>query len=198
MKHRRFALSTFAALCGIALVSGGCQDVATLNTPAAPEAPRYTTEGQPIRLLRGSAPAAAPDSVVQTIGALGGELKLGTHKLSVPAGAVAAPTVFTMRLVRQDEGTSYVEVDLSAHRDLADGTRISVGTPTAPFLQPLNLKLDYALLTEPSTAERLVVVYLVNDRASGALEAQPTLVAQNSQWVIAKLTHFSRYIIGEM
>ena len=187
-----------SALFGLVLVSGGCGDAVAPAGLAAPDAPRLATDGTPIRLLRAFTPLGGEDSTVVAIDSAGGELKLGPHMLTVPAGAVTAPTVFTMRLVRQDEGASYVEVDLSAHRLGANGSPVAVGTPAAPFLKPLNLKLNYSMLVETPAAERLVVAYLVDHRASGALEKQPTVVAQNSKWVIAKLTHFSRYAVGEM
>jgi hypothetical protein len=113
----------------------------------------------------------------------GGSLNIGNHVLTVPAGAVDAPTIFTMtKLV--DE----IEVGLTATRLLPN----DVGSQG--FNVPVKLSLSYAnAAAVPANAASMKVVWV---KANGQLMAQPTEVDASGAAVIGTLEHFSSYAIA--
>lgn len=125
-------------------------------------------------------------TVSATIGEYGGELKLGSkYKLTVPAGAVSAPTVFSMSKLDGD----HARFSLTATRGLIPN---NVGE--AGFAKPLTLSVSYAGVENlPSDLSALKVFWLKTD---GSSEAQPSVVDVTGQRVDGELTHFSDYFIG--
>ncbi len=116
------------------------------------------------------------------IGAEGGTITLGEHRLTVPAGAVSAPTAFTVQIV--DE--KYITVLLTAIQGTLD-----IGEQG--FAKPVQLTLSYSTATEPVDESRLLVLWIKDD---GTFEAQPTTVDTAAKRVRADLGHFSGYTIG--
>ena len=113
----------------------------------------------------------------------GGSLNIGNHVLTVPAGAVNAPTTFVMtKLV--DE----IEVGLTATRLLPN----DIGR--RGFDVPVRLSLSYANAAEvPANAHQMKVVWV---KANGELEVQPTAVDASGEAVIGSLRHFSQYAVA--
>ena len=112
----------------------------------------------------------------------GGSLNIGNHLLTVPAGAVTAPTTFTMtKLV--DE----IEVGLTATRLLPN----DVGRQG--FKVPVKLSLSYANATQvPANVSEMKVAWVM---ANGTLQAQPSVVDPSGEVVVGSLQHFSAYAI---
>ena len=112
----------------------------------------------------------------------GGSLNIGNHVLTVPAGAVDAPTTFTMtKLV--DE----IEVGLTATRVLPN----DIGH--AGFNVPVRLSLSYANAAEvPANAAEMAVAWV---KANGDIEPQPSEVDMSGEAVVGSLKHFSAYAI---
>ena len=114
----------------------------------------------------------------------GGSLNIGNHVLTVPVGAVDAPTTFVMtKLV--DE----IEVNLTATRLLPN----DIGHQG--FNVPVRLSLSYANATEIPADVNVMKVFW--KKADGSLEAQPTVVNESSEAVIGSLNHFSGYLVGQ-
>jgi hypothetical protein len=115
----------------------------------------------------------------------GGSLSIGNHVLTVPAGAVDAPTTFTMtKLV--DE----IEVGLVATRLLPN----DVGH--AGFHVPVSLSLSYASAEEvPANLADLKIVWV---KPNGQMEAQPSAVDAADEAVIGTLSHFSGYALAQI
>ena len=115
----------------------------------------------------------------------GGSLNIGNHVLTVPAGAVDAPTTFVMtKLV--DE----VEVGLTATRLLPN----DIGRQG--FNVPVKLSLSYASVNNVSSddAPGLKVMWV---KPSGELEEQPTDVDTAGQAAVGSLYHFSGYLLAD-
>jgi hypothetical protein len=110
----------------------------------------------------------------------GGSLNIGNHVLTVPAGAVDAPTTFTMtKLV--DE----IEVGLTATRLLPN----DIGHNG--FAVPVRLSLSYAnAATALANANEYKVAW---KKADGTFEIQPTVVDESGSAAIGVLDHFSQY-----
>ena len=111
----------------------------------------------------------------------GGVLSIGRHLLQVPAGAVSAPTLFTMHKLPGE-----IKVGLTATRLLPN----DVGH--AGFQKPVRLLLSYADAgnVTDAAASRLVIMW---EKPGGALEAQPSWVDTGTKVVQANLSHFSDY-----
>lgn len=113
----------------------------------------------------------------------GGSLNIGNHVLTVPAGAVDAPTTFTMTKLVDD-----IEVGLTATRLLPN----DVGHQG--FNVPVRLSLSYANAAQvPANLADMKVVWV---KANGSFEAQPSLVDASGEAVIGELNHFSRYAVA--
>lgn len=124
------------------------------------------------------------DGVVSgVVSVAGGVLELDGHSLTVPAGAVSMPTLFTLTVVPGDD----IVVDLRAI-DVATG--LDVGG--RGFALPVQLALSYAgsTVSDPS---RLVIVRIL----AGGDEVLPTTVDTTRRVAWTDLDHFSRYGLCE-
>ena len=112
----------------------------------------------------------------------GGSLNIGNHVLTVPVGAVDAPTTFVMtKLV--DE----IEVGLTATRLLPN----DIGRQG--FNVPLRLSLSYASAAEvPANVNALKVAWV---KADGTYEVQNSFVDESGDAVIGELNHFTAYAV---
>ena len=112
----------------------------------------------------------------------GGSLNIGNHVLTVPAGAVDAPTTFVMsKLV--DE----IEVGLTATRLLPN----DIGRQG--FNVPLRLSLSYANAAEvPLNVNALKVAWV---KADGTYEVQSSFVDESGDAVIGELNNFTAYAV---
>lgn len=146
-----------------------------VEDPLGPEELMELNGLKPVQSLAG---AAVSQVVSAVFGVDGGQLELEGHLLTVPAGAVLAPTRFTMRQVPNGG----VEVDLRATQAVAG----NIGS--SGFEIPVQLALSYAGTDGESNPEDLVIVRV----ATG--ERLETEVVEGSR-VQAELDHFSRYRI---
>jgi hypothetical protein len=120
------------------------------------------------------------------IGRQGGTLRLGLHELVVPRRAVDHPTRFTITM---QYGRNLV-IDLTAV-DQATGASIT------QFDSALQLKLSYWMLPVPrSVVNRLVVVWLKDGDVSGELVPVKTTLQPGDHYIVAWLTHFSKFAMG--
>ena len=119
--------------------------------------------------------------VSAVIGQAGGALAIGQHHLSVPAGAVTGPTLFTMTRVNDKN----LQVDLTATRALPN----DVGR--VGFRVPLKLTVNYRSIRIPDPTQ-LKVVWIKPD---GTTVPQETEVDTKGKFVIGSLNHFSAYAL---
>jgi len=122
------------------------------------------------------------------IGALGGYMELGNYSVSVPAGAVLAPTTFTMTI----QGDGYYSASYRATRKDAAGTEVDVGKQG--FLLPVGVTMPYdsKKYRDPSN---LRIGWLKNDSYTGEIEALPTAASKRTEKLSAAVGHFSAYAV---
>src|SRR5687767_9014518 len=174
-------------LCVPALVVlAGCDGSPAEPTAAVPQVQPsndYTYTWGSLTLVTSAARTLLEISNYAVIGPDGGRLRLGFHELVVPAGAVANATRFS---ITAKYGASPT-VDLKAV-DLVTGASVT------EFPVNLQLKLSYLLtLVRQDEVDRLVVVWLKDNSASGELVPVPTTHVPSGYYVIGWLTHFSQY-----
>jgi hypothetical protein len=120
----------------------------------------------------------------------GGALSIGNHVLTVPAGAVDGPTVFTMT---KPAGT--LKLDLTA-TSVVPGTRLpslnanNVGRNG--FNVPVSLAISYYNVEGVSDPSKLKVGWV---KPNGTVEIQQSQVDVFGKVVVGTLHHFSAYAI---
>lgn len=168
---------TLGIFAGAAL-AGSCD-----RTPLAPSAPpavavhnvRSDWFGWGLNLLLTCSPLPS-DSTSQMIGPDGGTLSVGPHTLTVPAGALTAPTLITAVL----DGDS-----VNAVRFSPEGL---------VFLQPSSLTMSYANCGLLGTFIPKRIVYTTDDFQ--ILEILPSLDDVLTKTVTGQVSHFSQYAIA--
>jgi hypothetical protein len=175
--------------CALLLTMAACDGRETtapdIEAHAAPSSDLVYTWG-PYELVGSDDWASVKITTTHIIGREGGRIVLGLDELVIPRGAVERQTVF--RMTRQLG--PHILVDLKAH-DRRTGAVVDT------FQQPLELKLSYRF-TRLSQADmnRLVVLWLKDDRSDGELIPMPTRVVTRTRQVVGTLTHFSQYAMG--
>ncbi|MBW3629047.1 MAG: hypothetical protein KY464_07085 [Gemmatimonadetes bacterium] len=125
----------------------------------------------------------------QVIGVAGGALELSGHTLTVPAGAVSEPTLFSMIVLPNGR----IEIELLATTVEPFGQSRDVGSGGFQNGNTVRLTLSYARATNVDDPSRLVLLYLRDD---GGVEKIPTTLDQATQTITAELQHFSRYCMA--
>lgn len=116
------------------------------------------------------------DSASQTIGPAGGALTVGPHTLTIPPGALAAPTVIT-GVVQSDT--------VNAIRFAPQGL---------VFQQPAQLVMSYANCGVLGILEPRRIAYTTDDLQ--ILEIIPSLDNVLSRTVTGQVSHFSQYAVA--
>jgi hypothetical protein len=177
-KLRFAALSVLAAT----LVLGGCENTSGLTAPSTLEhkignervvITEYGDEGY--KMVQETDPTVG--TVTAVIDQNGGSLSIGGTRLDVPAGAVSAPTTFTV-----NKPNGELAFDFSATRN----TPNDIGS--AGFPVPLKLTIDYSKI--PNNMEAPAVIWIKPD---GRAEALQTQVDAENKTMTAEVTHFSIY-----
>jgi hypothetical protein len=112
----------------------------------------------------------------RTIGPGGGEVRVGPHRLYVPAGALASDVRITGTTI---PGTLR-GVDFQPH-----GLR---------FSKPVRLTFDYDRCSIPAEAGDTEIVYM--DAADKAIDRQPSVDYRWQRQVVAWTDHFSGYAVA--
>lgn len=168
----------FAVLALLAGAAASCAD-----SPAAPP-----TAPRPASLARFSGaaplqcPVATPTSATATIGAVGGILEAGGHRVIIPANAVLFPTRFTLTV----PASRYVEVDVKA-----------AGLEHFEFLQPVVLSLSYARCARTDIDRENLRIYYVDSDTREILEDKGGADNKLTRTVTTVTDHFSGYLIGQ-
>src|SRR5437870_3667878 len=172
----------------IALMFGACERVGErISAPTSPNASVVVAGKKSYTLIEGVPPTDST-SVSQLIGLTGGTLSLAGHSLTVPAGVVTEPTLFTMTL-----GTrGYVEVSLTATR-VVFGNLIDVGSGGFGNGKTVTLSLTYSWATNVDKPNKLLNV---RELAGDQVEALKSKVDKAAQVVTSELEHLSGYAMA--
>jgi hypothetical protein len=120
------------------------------------------------------------------IGVGGGKLNIQGHSLTIPAGAIDHPTLFTMTI----SPVNRIEVDLTALAIPIVGDPFAVTT----FNQALRLQLTYHRSPDRNTVNpaNLVIINVEGEQAEPARSrAYPA-----NKTVAAQIWHFSKYMMA--
>ena len=172
--HRTLAALALATSLSVAI---GCSaDDQALGPTGAPEqAPPsalVTSLVGNLRLLSCSPQQYAVTT--RTIGAAGGVVTVGTHRLVIPAGALAGPVT-----IKAEQLTARV----NSVRFSPEGLR---------FAKPATLTLSYSNCSPLLVTKRVVYT----DELLRILELLPSLDSFFSKSVSAPIRHFSRYAVA--
>lgn len=184
------ALLTVSAAFGYARAAGtdGPLHVPPISPTASADrgpfaAPRPDDD---LTLIRESLPRSLPAlQVSRVISVLGGSVSLAGHSLSIPAGAVTLPTVFTLTLMP----TGHVDVELTGVLTSLLGRDVDVGA--AGLRRPASLTLTWARASNVDDPHRLRIARVAND----VTELLATDVDSGSRTVSTALEHLSRYVL---
>ncbi len=186
MQRRRTLFALPVLLAGLLLSS--CERPAT-ESPTTPSAvATHSSSLSSYTRIEGRIPADIPDlQASKLIGVEGGSVSLAGHTITVPAGAVGQPTLFTLTLATN----GYVEVDLSATvTDLLGNT---IDTGSQGFKLPVTLSLTYAWASNVSDPSRLLILRLLD---KDKVEPLKSTVDPTGKTVTVQLDHFSKYCLA--
>jgi hypothetical protein len=124
-------------------------------------------------------------TATSTIGAAGGSLTILGHTLSVPAGAVSSPTLFTIAV----QPTGLIEVELTAMQIPEFGLPV----PITQFDVPLQLSLSYSRSRDRAIMRETGVIIHVDGVNATPVRSR---VRPAQKKVVATLWHFSRYMMA--
>lgn len=175
----------WAATLFMVFVLGSCDDSSTVaDNPFSPVTIQASKGGDTYTFVNAGYALTNPLSVSKLIDITGGEITVLGHTLSVPAGAVATLTIFTMTALPGGK----IEVDLLA---LAPILLTDIGV--LGFNKPVTLTLSYAGTPDNVDPKRLVIVHV---RTNGDIEPRKTTVDKKDRTASAKLDHFSKYCLA--
>lgn len=172
MQSHRRGFVTIAILASA--VAGACVEAPTSVTPPArsdvlASGPKFVACSD-----------RTPSSTVATVGPLGGLLSVAGHSISIPAGAVLAPTLFTIEVPQSD----IAEVEIHA-----------VGVEHFLFEVPVTVTMSYAGCNASENSQ-LSVWYI--DRATRErLEYMGGSVDRSARTVTFTTGHLSGYAIAD-
>ena len=195
----RTGIGRTAATMLLTLVIASCDHVGMDATgPAGEFEPQLSSvqsvegsDGRTYELIQEPNLASEDKRVSLTIDHNGGSLEIHGHRLTVPAGAVSVPTVFTM--LRLPNGV--VMVHLFAVQPGLLGETLNIGA--LGFSTPVTVSLTYARATNVRNPQDLVILRM-NPKGTGyPHEVMPVVVDERTQTVQAELDHFSSYSMAQ-
>lgn len=123
-------------------------------------------------------------SVTATIGALGGSIQLGAHRMSLPLNAVTLPTEFTLTV----PASKYVEVDIRAN-----------GQEHYQFNAPVELTVDYSRCTRSNIDldKTSLGIFYIDGATKAILEDMGGVDDKTTRTVTTTTDHLSGYAVGQ-
>jgi hypothetical protein len=110
--------------------------------------------------------------------------------LYIPKNAVRRPTLFCVRMV----GNFHAQVHLTAHEQDRKGGWINVGK--AGFREPVYLLMTYAYATNVVDPSTLTILYDPENGGPFQTTKSFRYLLENNDFVIAELSHFSKYAMA--
>ena len=170
---------TALALTAVLTVAAACSTADDSLGPRTPSAPvQVPPSASLVDLVRSlnllSCTAQPYVAKTQTIGSAGGTILLGTHRLVIPAGALASSV-----RIKAEQVTGRV----NSVRFSPDGLK---------FAKPATLTLSYGNCSSLLLVKRVVYT----NELLGILELLPSLDDLRTKTVSAPIRHFSRYAVA--
>jgi len=124
--------------------------------------------------------SATADTAV--IGPSGGSLAVGRTRVDIPAGAVAQPETFVLKV----PATSQVEVDVRA-----------IGYAHYRFAAPVAVTVDYARCGDLSSDGSAPHAWYVDENTQQAIEDMGGVLDADARTLTFRTPHFSVYMLAE-
>jgi hypothetical protein len=169
-----------AVLTAVAVVAAGCHDAGPLEVEAPDSQPSAGILGGSGGAGLLSCSALPGDSVTQFVGPEGGELRVGPHTLSIPAGALEGGVAITAVVVPEPVN------------------RVRFAPVGLGFQEPASLTMSYANCGLLATLVPKRIAY-VQDNGDGWLEIVELIASVDNllaRRVTGPITHFSSYAIA--
>jgi hypothetical protein len=164
-----------AAALGLAL---GCVDA---GAPTATHAPIAAASSDASAATLISCPSDRSVSTSGVLGLLGGVLSAGGVTVSVPVGALLAPTTIDVTV----PASPYMEVDVSVP-----------GVEHFLFQQPITVSVDYGRCDPAVTSGTLLNAWYIDSGSKQPLELMPTVDNKLTHTVTFTTPHLSGYALA--
>ena len=169
---RRFAALALGAVLAVMVACSAADDSAGPTPPSELQVGGALLSLGDLHLL---ACSAQPYAVrTQTVGTAGGTIVVGTHRLVIPAGALASP------------------VQIKAEQLTGKVNSVRFSPEGLKFAKSATLSLSYGNCSPLLLLKRVVYT---NERL-GILELLPSIDDLRSRTVSAPIRHFSRYAVA--
>ena len=169
---RRFAALALGAVLAVMVACSAADDRAGPTPPSELQVGGALLSLGDLHLL---ACSAQPYAVrTQTVGSAGGTIVVGTHRLVIPAGALASP------------------VQIKAEQLTGKVNSVRFSPEGLKFAKSATLSLSYGNCSPLLLLKRVVYT---NERL-GILELLPSIDDLRSRTVSAPIRHFSRYAVA--
>ena len=164
------------ALLGAALFVVACQEPISLDRRTA-EA-HFTTTSQ-AELLECPFPVAHVG--MASVGPSGGTVTAGGSSISIPSGALLAPTMITLAVSESE----VVQVDITA----GDAEHFE-------FESPVSITIDYSRCPESSTDNEMLGAWYVDGATQALLEEMDATDHRKSRTIEFETDHLSSYAVA--
>jgi hypothetical protein len=169
---RRFAALALGAMLAVMVACSAADDSAGPTPPSELQVGGALLSLGDLHLL---ACSAQPYAVrTQTVGTAGGTIVVGTHRLVIPAGALAKP------------------VQIKAEQLTGKVNSVRFSPEGLKFAKPATLSLSYSNCSPLLLLKRVVYT----NELLGILELLPSIDDLRSRTVSAPIRHFSRYAVA--
>ena len=169
---RRFAALALGAVLAVMVACSAADDRAGPTPPSELQVGGALLSLGDLHLL---ACSAQPYAVrTQTVGSAGGTIVVGTHRLVIPAGALASP------------------VQIKAEQLTGKVNSVRFSPEGLKFAKPATLRLSYGNCSPLLLLKRVVYT----NELLGILELLPSIDDLRSRTVSAPIRHFSRYAVA--
>jgi hypothetical protein len=165
-----------AALLGAALFVIACQEPTSLDRRAAHA---NFTRTSPAELLECPLPVAHVG--MASVGPSGGTVTAGGSSISIPSGALLAPTMIRLAVSQ----TEVVQVDITA----GDAEHFE-------FESPVSITIDYSRCPESSTAGEVLGAWYVDGATQALLEPMSSTDDKVARTVEFETDHLSSYAVA--
>ena len=173
-----------AVAIALLVVAGSCSEAPTAPATPSNANPPSDLLGLPIfgsspRLL--TCPSDETQNTSALIGVDGGTLSLGGTSVTVPTGALLAPTTVELTI----PAGQYMEVDLTVD-----------GGQHITFPQPVVVTIDYSRCNRLTTLLRLLSVWNIDPDTKALLENMGGIDNKLAQTITFTTLHFSGFAIA--
>lgn len=169
---RRFAALALGAVLAVMVACSAADDSTGPTPPSELQVGGAFLSLGDLHLLSCS---AQPYTVkTQTVGTAGGTIVIGTHRLVIPAGALAKP------------------VQIKAEQMTGRVNSVRFSPEGLKFAKPATLRLSYGNCSPLLLLKRVVYT----NELLGILELLPSIDDLRSRTVSAPIRHFSRYAVA--